>query len=171
MASVVFGSIGLAPLVPFIAGFLLSARDALISTLYAACIALLLAGLGSASLMGWDIVSYGALPINSNFSVVLLQVISLPSTWIMILGWVIAAVACSLLCGTGKRVWCVLGMILAGACLIVALILGSLADTAGMQLLQNPFMLAPIIGCSVLGIVLGSVTIPARADQRNLDFE
>ncbi len=47
-----------ASLVPFVAGFLLSVRDALIATLYAACVAVILAGLGSGSLFGWDAITF-----------------------------------------------------------------------------------------------------------------
>lgn len=171
LSSVVFGSIGMAPLVPFVAGFLLPARDALISTLYAAGMAILLAGLGSGSLLGWDMVAHILAPVGPNYTDVVIMVVSQPSTWIMVLGWVIGAVAASLLCGTGKKVWCVVGMLLAGACLIACLVFGSLADTAGKLFLQNPVSLAHIIGSAVLGVVLASTVTPGRAYLRSSDFD
>lgn len=162
MTGVVCGSIGMAPLVPLIAGYLLSARDALISTLFAACLAVLLAGLGSASLLGWNALSFMALPFDGDFTGLLLQVVSQPSCWIMILGWVVAAVACSVLCGMGKKVWCVCGMVLGGACLVGALVGGSLLNTFGAVALQNPYDLAPVLGACALGIALVCVAPPAR---------
>lgn len=157
------GAIGLAPLTPFVAGYLLPARDALVSTIYSACVALVLAGFGSASLLGWDIATRGMGIVGEGFTNVLLGMVSHPSLWIMILGWVLAAVVASLLCGMGKKFLCVLGMLLAGACLIVALVAGSLLDTAGADLLQDPFALAPIIGSFVVGAVIAGTAVPSRS--------
>lgn len=162
LSAVLFGAIGLAPLVPFVAGFLLSMRDAIISTLYALCLAVMLAGLGSASLIGWDALTFVFMPIDSSFTDVLIRVVSVPSTWIMILALVLAALASSLLCGFGKRVWCITGMLLAGALLIVGLICGSLIDTMGREFLTDPYLLAPVIGSTVLAVILVSVALPGR---------
>lgn len=162
LSGALFGAIGLAPLVPFVAGFLLPARDALLSTLYAISVAVLLAGLGSASMFSWDAFTFASIPIDSSYGDVLLRVISQPSTWIMILACVLAALIGSLMCGLGKRVWCILGMIIAGALLIVGLICGSLIDTLGKEMLTNPILLAPVIGSTVLGEFLASVALPGR---------
>lgn len=162
LSGALFGTIGLTPLVPFVAGFLLPARDALLSTLYAISVAVLLAGLGSASMFSWDAFTFAPMPIDSSYGDVLLRVISQPSTWIMILSCVLAALIGSLMCGLGKRVWCVLGMIIAGALLIVGLICGSLIDTLGKEMLTNPILLAPVIGSTVLGVFLASVALPGR---------
>lgn len=162
LSGALFGAIGLAPLVPFVAGFLLPVRDALLSTLYAIAVAILLAGLGSASMFSWDAFTFAPMPIDSSYDDVLLRVISQPSTWIMILAYVLAALISSLMCGIGKRVWCVLGMIIAGALLIAGLICGSLIDTLGKEMLTNPILLAPVIGSTALGVFLTSVALPGR---------
>ena len=114
LSGALFGAIGLAPLVPFVAGFLLPVRDALLSTLYAIAVAILLAGLGSASMFSWDAFTFAPMPIDSSYNDVLLRVISQPSTWIMILACVLAALISSLMCGIGKRVWCVIGSTVLG---------------------------------------------------------
>lgn len=168
LSGALFGAIGLAPLVPFVAGFLLPVRDALLSTLYAIAVAILLAGLGSASMFSWDAFTFAPMPIDSSYDDVLLRVISQPSTWIMILAYVLAALISSLMCGIGKRVWFVLGMIIAGALLIAGLICGSLIDTLGKEMLTNPILLAPVIGSTVLGVFLASVALPGRTIQ---DYE
>ena len=165
MAGVIFGAIGLAPLVPFVAGFLLSVRDALIATLYAACVAVILAGLGSGSLFGWDAITFAPMPIDSSYSDVVLGLIAKPSTWIMILAWVLASVVSSLLCSTGRRVWCIVGMILAGVLLVSGLLAGSLLDTLGREFLTDPSALGPLIGSCALGVLLASVALPERTQR------
>lgn len=165
LASVIFGAVGLGPLTPFVAGFLLPVRDAIISTLYAALVAVLFAGLGSGSLLNWNMLAYIGTSVGSGFIDTLLQVITQPSTWITILAWVLASVVVSLLCGTGKKVWGVLGMLAAGALLIAGLIAGSLLDTLGEQLLADPMFLAPTLGALAIGAFLASVAIPARTQE------
>lgn len=165
MAGVIFGAIGLAPLVPFVAGFLLSVRDALIATLYAACVAVILAGLGSGSLFGWDAITFAPMPIDSSYSDVVLGLTAKPSTWIMILAWVLASVVSSLLCSTGRRVWCIVGMILAGVLLVSGLLAGSLLDTLGREFLTDPSALGPLIGSCALGVLLASVALPGRTQR------
>lgn len=165
LASVIFGAVGLGPLTPFVAGFLLPVRDAIISTLYAALVAVLFAGLGSGSLLNWNMLAYIGTSVGSGFIDTLLQVITQPSTWITILAWVLASVVASLLCGTGKKVWGVLGMLAAGALLIAGLIAGSLLDTLGEQLLADPMFLAPTLGALAIGTFLASVAIPARTQE------
>ena len=147
------------------AGFLLPVRDAIISTLYAALVAVLFAGLGSGSLLNWNMLAYIGTSVGSGFIDTLLQVITQPSTWITILAWVLASVVVSLLCGTGKKVWGVLGMLAAGALLIAGLIAGSLLDTLGEQLLADPMFLAPTLGALAIGTFLASVAIPARTQE------
>lgn len=165
MSSVLFGAIGMAPLVPFVAGFLLPVRKALLSTLYAALMALMLAGLGSASLLGWDITSYGTVAISAQFAAVVASFVVIPSTWLTILAWVLAALVASLLCSMGKKVWCVFGMLVACACQIAGVILGSLANTFGAHVLEDPLVLAPVIGSSVLGVLLGCCALPSRTQK------
>lgn len=165
LSSVIFGAVGLGPLAPFVAGFLLPVRDAIISTLYAALVAVLFAGLGSGSLLNWNMLAYIGTSVGSGFNNTLLQVITQPSTWITILAWVLASVVASLLCGTGKKVWGVLGMLAAGALLIAGLIAGSLLDTLGEQLLVDPMLFAPTLGALVIGVFLASVAIPARTKK------
>lgn len=165
LASVIFGAVGLGPLTPFVAGFLLPVRDAIISTLYAALVAVLFAGLGSGSLLNWNMLAYIGTSVGSGFIDTLLQVITQPSTWITILAWVLASVVVSLLCGTGKKVWGVLGMLAAGALLIAGLIAGSLLDTLGEQLLADPMFLAPTLGALAIGTFLASVAIPVRTQE------
>ena len=77
--------------------------------------------------------------------------------------WVAAAAVSSALCGTGNRAFCTLGMILAGALEVGAIVAGSLADSAGTTLLANPLALVPVIAALVVAVVLTCTAAPSRA--------
>ena len=157
------GSFGFAPLAPFAAGYLLRPRDAAITSLFAGLLALALAGLGSCSLSGWDAISFALTPFGGSVQDLAAGMLIAPSTWITVVAWVGAAAASSALCGTGKRLWCTVGMVLAGALEIGAVVLGSLADSAGAALLANPLALVPVIAALVASVALACTAAPSRA--------
>lgn len=157
------GSFGFAPLMPFVAGYVLRPRDAAITSLFAAFLALALAGLGSCSLSGWNAVSCALVPFGGSIQDLAAGMLITPSTWITIVAWVGAAAASSALCGTGKRPWCTVGMVLAGALEIAAVVLGSLADSTGASLLTNPLALVPVIAALVASVALACTAAPSRA--------
>lgn len=162
-----FGAFGLGPLTPFVAGYLLPVRDALITTLYAAFLAILLGGFGSGTIAGWDIVNVLPAALNSSLQQTLLAMIQQPSLWITVLGWTLAAMVASLLCGLGRRVWCVLGMVLAAVLMFAALFVGVLAETAGKSLEADPLAITLLVFAAVVGITMASIAVPQRARGRN----
>lgn len=157
------GSFGFAPLAPFAAGYLLRPRDAAATTLFAGVLALTLSGLGSHVLSGWDAFSYALVPLAGSVQDLVAALLVLPSTWITLVAWVAAAAVSSALCGTGNRAFCTLGMILAGALEVGAIVAGSLADSAGTTLLANPLALVPVIAALVVAVVLTCTAAPSRA--------
>ena len=157
------GSFGFAPFAPFAAGYLLRPRDAAVTSLFSAFLALALAGLGSCSLSGWNAVSFAMTPFGGSAQDLAAGLLITPSTWITVAAWVGAAAASSALCGTGKRLWCTVGMALAGALEIAAVVLGSLADSAGATLLANPLVLVPVIAAIVAAVTLTCTAAPSRA--------
>ncbi len=159
----ILGSFGFSAFTPFAAGYLLRPIEAAATSLFASVLAVCLAGLGSAQLAGWDAVSYASVVFGPNAQSIAAAMLTTPSTWVMIAGWALAAVVSSLLCGTGKRVWCVVGMALAGLILIAALVAGSLIDSAGHSLLANPLALLPLICAIVVGVSLTCIAAPSRA--------
>ncbi len=159
----ILGSFGFSAFTPFAAGYLLRPIQAAATSLYAAVLALSLAGLGSAQLAGWDAISYASASFGPNAQGIVAAMLSIPSTWVMVAAWVLASAVSSLLCGTGKRVWCAVGMVLAGLILIAALVAGSLADTAGHSLMANPLALLPLICAIVVGVSLACIAAPSRA--------
>ncbi len=157
------GSFGFAPFTPFVAGYLLRPIQAAATALYAAANALVLAGLGSAQLASWNAFGNAGVVFSANVQAIVANMLMQPSTWIMIAGWVLAAVACSLLCATGNRIWCTVGVALGGALLIAAFILGSLADSAGAVAVSNPLGLVPLICAVIVGATLTCTAAPSRA--------
>lgn len=161
--SVLLGSFGFAPAVPFVAGYLLRPREAALSSAFAALLALTLAGMGSGSLSGWDALTFAGVLFSENIQSHVVTLLLMPSTWIVMISWVGAAAVSSALCGTGNRAWCTVGMIAAGALEIAALVLGSLADSAGATLLANPFSLVAPIAALVVSVVATCTAAPSRA--------
>ncbi len=159
----VLGSFGFAAFTPFAAGYLLRPIQAAATSLFAAVLAVSLAGLGSAQLAGWDAITYSSVAFGPNAQGIAAAMLTTPSTWAMIVGWVLAAVVSSLLCGTGSRVWCAVGMAAAGLLLIAALVAGSLLDTGGHSLLASPLALLPLICAIVVGVSLACIAAPSRA--------
>ena len=141
MLPALIGSFGFAPLAPFAAGYLLRPRDAVATTLFAGVLALMLSGLGSHVLSGWDAFSYALVPLAGGVQDLVAALLVLPSTWITL----------------------VLGMILAGALEVGAIVAGSLADSEGTTLLANPLALVPVIAALVVAIALACTAAPSRA--------
>lgn len=158
-----FGAFGLAPLTPFVAGYILPWRDALLSALFAGLMAVFLSGLGSLSVSGWSLINVVGSSFDSNIQTVLITMAQHPSTWITVLSWVLAALVSSLFCGFGRRVWGVVGMVLAALIMVAALIAGALADSMGTSLLNDPLELAFTIVAAVVGITAACIAVPERA--------
>lgn len=159
----VIGSFGFAPFAPFAAGYVLRPRDAAITALFACALSLVLAGLGTGSLAGWDALTFGAAGLSGSVQSHVAAMLVTPSTWIVAVAWVAAAAVSSALCGTGNRVFCVLGMVLAGVLEVAGLVLGSLADSAGATALANPASLVPVIAALILSVALTCAAVPQRA--------
>lgn len=162
LGSTLFGVAGIAPLAPLVAGYLLPVREALVSTLFAALLAVVFASFGSLDLVGWKVSLFFAGGVTPAMNDALVGVVARPGTWIVVLGWVLAAVTSSALCGTSRRFLGVLGMVAASLILVAALVVASLVESAGEALLADPLAILPIIIAAVIGITAASVASPAR---------
>lgn len=173
MVPVLFGSFALAPLAPFAAGYFLKVRDAVFAALLAAAGALVLAGFGSMTLAGWDALQNHAFAYCS-VTTNLATLVTTPSAWITLASWVVAALIASALGSFERRVWNIVGCVLAFAVLLLAVVLGSLADTAGAQLLVDAFSLVPVIISGVVALVFVSIALPyprPRMQDEPYDYE
>lgn len=162
LGSALFGVAGIAPLAPLVAGYLLPVREALASTLFAALIAVVFASFGSLDLAGWKASLFITGGVTPAMNDALVTVAAQPGTWIVVLGWVLAAVVSSALCGTGRRFLGVLGMVAASLILVAALVVASLIESAGEVFLTDPLALLPVILAAIVGITAASVASPAR---------
>ena len=138
LAAPLAGAVGLGPLAPLAAGFCLRPVPAMITAAFQAMCALLLAGLGSGSLFGWNMLatwhfSAGAFAgeVVSDRMVALL---SQPGTWAVVASWVVAAGVCALLRWRPTRLFAAFGT-LAGT----AAMAGGLALAAASLSAQAPW--------------------------------
>lgn len=160
------GAIGLSCAMPFVAGFLLKPRSAALTSVFSSVFALMAASFGSMALSGWNIVRFATLHEAGNPQTHLIALVQQPDVWIMIAGWIAAAVVMSVLCGLGKRILSVVGVVLGVAIQVAALVAGSLIVSSGVNLLSNPSELLALIICSVGALVVASLFVPWRVVHR-----
>lgn len=143
------GSVGLVAIVPLLAGVQLKLKNALVVTLFAAVFSFILAGFGSGSLLGWDVVSCLQIQSSERFNATLVSVLQNASTWLLLAAWFVSA-AVMVVCSFKKLAWfqCV-GVVLSVVFNLVALGAGELIATAGLS-----FMPASV---NVLSVMLSGV--------------
>ncbi len=158
------GAFGMGATAPLLAGALLSVGRAAICAIYNALFALVMACLGSCTLLGWNIAANSHFTINMQS--VFLNVVQRPETWVMAVAWVGAAVALSLFCARGTRIFDVLGS-LAGAAVLL------LAGWACAQLATgfDPLSIAGSILPGAFAVVLALLGVPDRARRDPDDWE
>ncbi len=158
------GAFGMGATAPLLAGALLSVGRAAICAIYNALFALVMACLGSCTLLGWNIAANSHFTIN--MQLVFLNVVQRPETWVMAVAWVGAAVAFSLFCARGTRIFDVLGS-LAGAAVLL------LAGWACAQLATgfDPLSIAGCILPGAFAAVLALLGVPDRARRDPDDWE
>ena len=123
LATPLAGAIGLGPLGPLAAGFVLRPVAAMATAAFQVLCGFMLAGLGSASFMGWDVLAtwhfstaaFASDAVMDRMAAMLTE----PGTWIMAASWVLAAGACALLRWHPTRLFASFG-VLAGAAVLVA---------------------------------------------------
>lgn len=162
MIPLLLGSVGLAVATPFLAGYLLKTRSAAITTAFAACLAMVMASFGSATLAGWDMWQFVTLHMASNPQSLFIGYITQLQPWITAAGWIGAAAVMSVLCGAGKRVLSVIGVVFGSALLGGAMVAVSLVETQGAVGLSQPFALVPLIVCGLIAVIVACLTLPWR---------
>lgn len=163
--AVLLGGISMFPFVPLVAGFALRMRDAFATTALTALAALCLAGLGSASLVGWGIFQFFDIRMWVDINANLIDFIQYPSTWIMAASWLLAALAGAALCGFARRWLGVVGMLVGTALLIAGLVAGSLADSVGAVYLTNALDVIPVVASAVIMVAAASLVVVPRNED------
>ena len=113
------GAIGGGSITPLFAGATLRPLQAVATSAFAALVALMLAALGSRSLLGWDALNHWVFS-GTDIPASLISLITNPATWCVIAGWVAAAFVQSLLSVRGRRWMEVVGLIMAVAVIAVS---------------------------------------------------
>jgi len=155
------GAIGMGAVAPLTAGALMSVGRAAVCAAYNALFALVMACLGSCTLLGWNAAANVVFSINMQS--VFLNVVQRPETWLMAVAWVGAAALFSLFCARGTRFFDVLGSAAGAAVLLVA-------GWACAQLSTgfDPLSLAGCILPGAFAVVLALLGVPDRA-RRDID--
>ena len=142
------GAVSLGPLAPLAAGFCLRPVPAMITAAFQAMCALLLAGLGSGSLFGWNMLatwhfSTGAFAgeVVSDRMVALL---SQPGTWAVAASWVVAAGVCALLRWRPTRLFAAFGTLAGTAAMAGGLALAAASLSAPAPWAPSAFDIASL---------------------------
>ena len=119
------GSLGLGQLAPLAAGFCLPPARAMGTAAFSVLVGVMLAALGSHSLLNWDVLAYwnfGArVDLNQSLGALLMQ----PALWVIALSWVMAAGALAVVRLRPTRAFAVLGACLAGTVLLAGISLAA----------------------------------------------
>lgn len=156
LATPLAGAIGLGPLGPLAAGFALRPVAAMATAAFQVLCGFMLAGLGSASFMGWNVLAtwhfstaaFASDAVIDRMAAMLLE----PGTWIMAASWVLAAGACALLRWRPTRLFASFGVLAGAAVLVAGFVLAAICGSPSASAFTDPADVAPLVVSS--GIML-----------------
>ena len=156
LATPLAGAIGLGPLGPLAAGFALRPVAAMATAAFQVLCGFMLAGLGSASFMGWDLLAtwhfsataFASDAVMDRMAAMLLE----PGTWIMAASWVLAAGACALLRWRPTRLFASFGVLAGAAVLVAGFVLAAVCGSPSASAFTDPADVASLVVSS--GIML-----------------
>ncbi|MBQ9069585.1 MAG: serine/threonine protein kinase [Eggerthellaceae bacterium] len=158
--------VGLGAVTPIICGYFLKAKDAVLGTLFAAVLALALAGSGASELGSWNPMElWGSTELASSNTLGLDTIrglVTTPGLWIDLFSWVVAAALLALFCSRSNRGLAFVGAVLAGAILILAVFARTWAESAGMVVMPHPLDFLRSVVPLAVGGVLCIYKVPAR---------
>ena len=156
LATPLAGAIGLGPLGPLAAGFALRPVAAMATAAFQVLCGFMLAGLGSASFMGWDVLAtwhfstaaFASDAVMDRMAAMLTE----PGTWIMAASWVLAAGACALLRWHPTRLFASFGVLAGAAVLVAGFVLAAVCGSPSASAFTDPADVASLAVSS--GIML-----------------
>ena len=156
LATPLAGAIGLGPLGPLAAGFALRPVAAMATAAFQVLCGFMLAGLGSASFMGWDVLAtwhfstaaFASDAVMDRITAMLTE----PGTWIMAASWVLAAGACALLRWHPTRLFASFGVLAGAAVLVAGFVLAAVCGSPSASAFTDPADVASLVVSS--GIML-----------------
>ena len=149
LATPLAGAIGLGPLGPLVAGFALRPVAAMATAAFQVLCGFMLAGLGSASFMGWDVLAtwhfstaaFASDAVIDRMAAMLLE----PGTWIMAASWVLAAGACALLRWRPTRLFASFGVLAGAVVLVAGFILAAICGAPSASAFTDPADVASLV--------------------------
>lgn len=165
LAFPLLGAFGFAQVVPLATGYTLRPFQAVTSTVYGAYLNLLLAGLGSKSLVGWYILDHPMLT-GPDVSAAMLELVKLPSTWAIILSWVLCALFVSLLCLPRRKTLSVIGCMLGFAILVAGVCVLALLQSGGATPIPEVRTVISTILAGAAMITVVCMDSPKKDDRR-----
>ena len=149
LATPLAGAIGLGPLGPLAAGFVLRPVAAMATAAFQVLCGFMLAGLGSASFMGWDVLAtwhfstaaFASDAVIDRMAAMLLE----PGTWIMTASWVLAAGACALLRWRPTRLFASFGVLAGAAVLVAGFVLAAICGAPSAPAFTDPADAASLV--------------------------
>ncbi|MBD9214243.1 MAG: hypothetical protein EGQ22_01935 [Senegalimassilia anaerobia] len=138
------------------AGFALRPVAAMATAAFQVLCGFMLAGLGSASFMGWDMLAtwhfstaaFASDAVIDRMAAMLLD----PGTWIMAASWVLAAGACALLRWRPTRLFASFGVLAGAAVLVAGFVLAAICGAPSASAFTDPADVASLVVSS--GIML-----------------
>lgn len=151
-------SIGLGSLTPLITAYFLHPRQAFLTTLYAAFLSVVLAGLGSVSITSWDIFQFWNIHMWTEVNANIITTLQNPMTWAIIVSWLISAPLVSLLFDRGST----LASILGGVCaVVVTCVLPALVSTFILGHDPDPIYILLTVSAGIIMTAI-AVVFPSR---------
>ena len=149
LATPLVGAIGLGPLGPLAAGFALRPVAAMATAAFQVLCGFMLASLGSASFMGWDVLStwhfstaaFASDAVIDQMAAMLME----PGTWIMAASWVLAAGACALLRWRPTRLFASFGVLAGAAVLVAGFVLAAVCGSPSASAFTDPADVASLV--------------------------
>ena len=142
LATPLAGAIGLGPLGPLAAGFALRPVAAMATAAFQVLCGFMLAGLGSASFMGWDVLATWHFSTAAFASDAVIDrmaaMLTEPSTWIMAASWVLTAGACALLRWRPTRLFASFGVLAGAAVLVAGFVLAAVCGSPSASAFTDP---------------------------------
>lgn len=151
-------SIGLGSLTPLITAYFLHPRQAFLTTLYAAFLSVVLAGLGSVSITSWDIFQFWNIHMWTEVNANIITTLQNPMTWAIIVSWLISAPLASLLFDRGST----LASILGGVCaVVITCVLPALVSTFILGHDPDPIYILLTVSAGIIMTAI-AVVFPSR---------
>lgn len=164
------GAFGFNIITPLLIGYCLNLKESAITVGYTFFVSLILAGFGSNTLMGWDLIQFWNIA-NLNVEANMLGMLQQASTWIMLAAWMLGALIISLFCRRGTRLLAGIGIVIATILLAIAAIGGAWIEPATQSLTTThasllPHALGDVIFAVVAGLVVFGSCIAFGVPQR-----